>query len=249
MPFARASELDRLLACPGSIVLPRMDNRSERAKEAADFGTMVHRWKETGNVPAGRPGLTLKKKIKESGVDRNALWAEGLHEVPVALNVVTGEPRALVVPVSTEKKDAWKAAHGPEWVTGTADYVGMLLDLPWVDDLKTGRKVDYIDYRYQQGFYSLVWTLFQMKELAPCRSTITHWPKYPIPDPPTRFGTVLEPDFFADFQHKLRTLYNDSLRLRKLQEDGMDVVSRLTDGAQCIYCPSKLSCTKGQKYE
>lgn len=216
---------------------------------AAEFGTLVHYWKETGVIQDGRLGLALKKKLKLTEVQRETYWHEGLHEVPVAYNVVTGKAEALVLPVAKEKRDEWKAAHGDEWITGTADYVGLILDAPWVDDLKTGKNVEYLDHRYQQGFYALCWTLFQMGRLTPARSTITHWPKYPLPKKPLRFGTVLVPEFFEELQVKLAELRNSVRRLRVLKEDGMNLENRLTDGAHCIYCPSKLACAKGLKYE
>lgn len=237
------------MACPGSLVLPRTDERSERAVEAAEWGTAVHRWKETGEFPDGRMGISLRKKIKESGVERDALWVEGLHEVPLALNVTTGEARALVLPVSNDKKDGWKTGFDDHWVVGTADYVALLLETPWVDDLKTGRRVEYIDYRYQQAFYSLAWAIFQTGGISVARSTITHWPKYPLNSKPRRFGTVLEPDFFLEFQGKLKQLREDVMKLRQLGEDKDRVVARLSDGPQCVFCPSRLACVKGQRYE
>lgn len=248
MPFARASELDRLLACPGSLVLPRNEVKPKRVQEAADYGTMVHKWKETGEVPNGRLGLTLKKKITLSGTSRDAYWSDGLHEVPLAYNVLTREARALVVPVPSEAKDAWKAAFGDEWVTGTTDIAGLLLEFPWVDDLKTGRRVEYLEHRAQQAFYALVWTLTQMGGLTTARSTITHWPKYPLNNKPRRFGVVLEPEFFLEFQGKLHGLRESVLRLKEKKESGMEISGYLSEGPQCTYCPSKLACTKGQKY-
>lgn len=232
-------------------MLPRSEEKSERAVIAAEWGTAVHKWKETGEFPSGRWSATLQKKVKEADVHRESYWTEGLHEVPLAYNVVTGQAHALVLPLSSDKKDAWKASHDSEWVCGTADYVGQLLDTPWVDDLKTGRKVDYLDYRYQQGFYCLVWTLFSMGELTPARSTITHWPKYPIKEKPRRFGTVLEPEFFLELQGKLKTLREEVMKLRELEQAGRreSVVARLSDGPQCQYCPSRLACTKGMKYD
>lgn len=251
MPFARASELDRLLACPGSLVLPRTNEKSERAVQAAEWGTLVHKWKETGDIPSGRLGTVLKKKLKETNVSREGLFPEGVHELPLAYNVVSSQARALVLPVSESRKDEWKAAHGDEWITGTADFVGLLLDTPWIDDLKTGRLVYYDNYRYQQGFYALAWILFSEGRLTPVRSTITHWPKYPIPKKPDRFGTVLEVEFFQEMQDRLRQLREVVMKLRDLDARGGrdSVVAQLRDGEQCKYCPSKLACIKGQKYE
>ena len=210
---------------------------------------MVHTWKETGEIPKGRAGLTLKKKLESSGASREELWKYGLHEVPLAYNVLTGEARALVVPVLGEEKDAWKAGYNDEWITGTADYVGLLLDLPWVDDLKTGRVAEYAHYRYQQAFYSLAWSLFQTRAVTPTRSTITHWPKYKLDTKPSRYGEVLEPDYLLDFQGKLVKLRADVFKLRDKQEQGMEISGFLKEGSQCMYCPSKLNCAKGQKYE
>jgi hypothetical protein len=249
MPFARASELDRLLACPGSLVLPRTNEKSERAVQAAEWGTRCHFWKETGEFGVGREALTLKKKVENSGVRREELWSQGLHEVPLAYNVETGEARALVVPLHPEEKGSWKTAFGDSWVTGTADYVGFILDGPWVDDLKTGRKVEYVDHRFQQAFYVMTWGLSQLRELRPGRSTLTHWPKYPLGEKPRRFGTVLEPGFFQEFQDRLRNLYRDWKKLKEKGDTGMDITGHLQDGGHCLYCPSKPSCTKGSRYE
>lgn len=214
---------------------------------------MVHAWKETGEYPDTKEGRALKKKVEASGVIRESLYAAGLHEVPLAYNVVTSEARAYVLPASFEAKAQWKASFGEEWVVGTADYVGLLMDAPWVDDLKTGRRVDYIDHRYQQAFYSLAWTLYlartgELGGLAQCRSTITHWPRYPLADKPYRFGTVLEPDFFEDFKVRLRNLKVDKQQLRVLKEKDMSLEQKLSEGPQCTYCPSKTSCTKGLQY-
>jgi hypothetical protein len=210
---------------------------------------MVHSWKETGEIPKSRAGLTLKKKIEFAGVKREELWQYGLHEVPLAYNVHSGEVEALVLPLPSAEKDEWKRAFGDDWITGTADYVGILLELPWVDDLKTGRKADYESYKYQQAFYTLAWTLFQVKGLSPARSTITHWPKYRLDTKPSRYGTLLEPEFLADFQGRLKRLHADVFQLREKQEQGMDISGRLHAGGQCNYCPSKPNCTKGQMYE
>jgi hypothetical protein len=208
---------------------------------------MVHRWKETGEVPDGREGLVLRRKLERSGVTRETYWTEGLHEVPVAYNVLTNETRALILPVSPEKKVRWKDGFGDDWITGTADYVGALLDTPWVDDLKTGRKVEYLSYRYQQAFYALVWSNFGEFNNTTCRSTITHWPKYPLDGKPIRFGTVLEPDFFDEFKGRLRRLRDEVLKLKEVN-DMENVVSYLTEGEHCVYCPSRSICNKGKRY-
>lgn len=195
----------------------------------------------------GRDANTLKKKAEH--VNRAQLWSGGLHEVPLAYNVETREARALVVPVSFEEKTAWKSSWGDEWITGTADYVGFILEGPWVDDLKTGRRVEYLDHRYQQAFYVLAWGLSQHRENRVSRSTLTHWPKYPLSKQPHRFGTVLEPDFLLDFQERLSKLYAQYKKLKERSQAGMDITGNLQDGGHCLYCPSKPSCIKGSRYE
>lgn len=231
-------------------MLPREETKSERAITAAAYGTAAHAWVETGAPPPGKEGDSVLKKVKVSGISREEFWPPtGLHEVPLAYNVVTGEARGLIYRVSAHDKGAWKAGFGDEWVVGTADYVGLLMEAPWVDDLKTGRLAEWEHYRYQQSLYVLAWTLFTEHDLVTARSTISHWPKYPLPKKPLRFGEVLEPDYLKDFQTRLRNLRTDYLRLVEAKERGMDVSSRLKDGPQCMYCPSKTSCTKGLKYE
>lgn len=213
------------------------------------YGTAVHTWKETGVVPASRHGDVLNRKLNHLETKREELWPDGFHEIPLAYNVVSGEARAVVLPITAAEKVEWKASHGDEWIVGTADFVGLLMGGPWVDDLKTGRHVEWADYGYQQAFYVLAWSLFHYHELLSTRSTITHWPKYPINGKPRRVGRVLDPDFLRDFQNRLKNLRLDYLRLREAHSNGGDVVARLQDGPQCLYCPSKNSCTKGQKYE
>lgn len=228
-------------------MLPREEKKSERAVEAAAYGTAAHNWKETGEFGEGRLWTTLKKKVE--GVSREELWPAGLHEVPVAYNVLSGEAKALVLPVGADVKQAWKAAMGHEWVVGTLDFAGLLLGGPWVDDLKTGRIAEWGHYAAQQTFYLMTWTIFTEHALVPGRSTITHWPRYPLATKPQRYGQVLEEADYLDFQVRLRNLYADYVKLKNLQESGMDVTPRLKEGGQCVYCPSKLACSKGMSYD
>ena len=209
---------------------------------------MVHAWKETGEVPRGASGASLRRKLKKTEVSRAALWAYGLHEVPLAYNVLSGEARALVLPLPFEKKAEWKAQFDSSWVVGTADYVGVLLEQPWVDDLKTGRRVSYGDHLYQQAFYSLAWGVHHAGKITTVRSTITHWPRYPVENKPTRFGSVLEVDFFLDFADKLRTLHRTIHALRGEIATGKNIIPKMSPGEHCVYCPSRSNCSSGQRY-
>jgi hypothetical protein len=231
MPFARASELDRLFACAGSAVL----QREERPPgEAALWGTACHKWKETGHLPANAGFRRLmEKKIAESGIGRNALWPEeGEHEVALAYNVVTRESRRCTVPIGEDDdryKGAWKAGFDNQWVTGTLDFAMILMEEPWVDDLKTGRHADPNAYLYQQSFYVLAWA-----GAVDSRSTITHWPKYPVAGEPVRLGRTFSAGYLADFQ----------VRLAELREDVLRGSPALITGSQCDWCPSKRFCPK-----
>ena len=236
MPLARASELDRLLACSGSAWLHRAESRSGIA---AAWGTKVHSWAETGQLPAGLDGVALEKRIKASETSRLALWPEdGQREVAMAYNVVRNIATTCT---STEPgyKDRWKAAFDDEWITGTCDYVADVFGDPWVDDLKTGRQVHWKDYEAQQSFYVLAWCMADRGELVQSRSTITHWPRYPVAVKPNRFGTTLDVEYLMLFRGKLQHLRTEILAGRQQPEIGL-----LFTGDQCKYCPSRGTCPK-----
>lgn len=251
MPLARASELDRLFACPGSAYLPRAEDSTNKA---AAWGTKVHHWAETGEIPVGPDGKLLTKKIITAGVRREVTWPPGgEHEVALAYNVLTRKavryepPRPL--PAGYDKKShasAWKDAFDDEWVTGSLDYVGTLLGAWWVDDLKTGYDGRWEKYQYQQLFYCLAWTLWQYGEITEGRSTITHWRKYPIERPPQRYGGVIEVDKLNAFMDKLSRLREQilELRVKGAENKGEEVNSVLVLGDHCRFCPSRLSCPK-----
>lgn len=247
MPFARASELDRLFACAGSLLLPRV---YVPPGDAAKWGTLVHSWLETNEVPRQEPQRTaLRKRLKLSGIDldRELWWpAGGEHEITYGLNLVTGVAtrapvQARLAPGDTQKAAAarWKEALGDEWVTGTLDYAMELLDRPWVDDLKTGRYAHWKDHAAQQTFYCVVYSLEKYGELRQSRSTLTHWPKYPSAGRPTRKGVMLSVDTLRDFVISLTQLRKTVLDLR-----GAGGQVELSAGDQCRYCPSRSFCPK-----
>lgn len=235
MPLARASYLDRLLACPGGAWLAQADTRGPGAIAAANWGTAAHAWKETGLYPGGTTGVALKKRVAASGIDRLKLWpVTGVHEVALAYNVVRGN-----VMMSTSKdaayNDRWKAAFDDEWVTGSLDFVDDVFGEPWLDDLKTGRLVHYKDYEAQQSFYVMAWCLADKGKLTRSRSTLTHWPRYPLGGLPSRFGVTMEVEYLELFRDKLAQLRKDILA-----KDN----SLLSTGAQCTYCPSRGACPR-----
>lgn len=119
----------------------------------------------------------------------------GEHEVSFALQLLTLELRVYDGPRSDA--DAWKKTYGPEWLTGTLDW------LTWgdeethahVDDLKTGRwPVDPATSKQLRTYALLPW----VKAGCPARHwecivSITTWEKYPLDAPPSRKWHRLTP--------------------------------------------------------
>jgi PD-(D/E)XK nuclease superfamily protein len=243
MPLARASELDRLLVCPGSAVLPRV--RDEEGIAAA-YGTCVHYWAETGRVLDGTHGRLLHRKLEATHVDREVLWPpDGEHEVAFAYNVISSAVQRYRAPdplppgmSARAHVGAWKEGFGDEWVVGTLDYARRLFDTYWVDDLKTGRNAYWDDYRAQQTFYCLVYSLDVFADTRDGRSSITHWRRYPIDGQPNRFGVALEARQLIAFQKELRALYDV---VQKTKADGT-IRHHLKPGEQCKYCLSYVAC-------
>lgn len=233
MPFARASELDRLLACPGAKWLPNSGLVSESALTARNWGNFVHKWVETGEMHGDQSQIRLlEKKIRESGTTREEYWGAGRHEVALAYNVVTG--RADICNGGTpEGKDDWKNAHDDEWIVGTLDYAEQLFDSIWVDDLKTGRRASWEAYAAQQTFYTATLGLGLYGRIGEARSSITHWPKYPVAARPFRTAKVLSQEYQEDFLGQLRELRTKILVRR--QED-----LRVTE--HCTWCPARFDC-------
>lgn len=237
-PIFRCSELDRLIECPGSAWLPR---KKDETGVAAGWGNLVHDWLETGVVKDDKDGKLLQKRIDKSGTSRAALWPDGEHEVAIAFNLLT--ERAIeypkpVLPPGTTRKDhttAWKNSFDDEWFTGSIDFGTELLDTWWIDDLKTGREVTWGKYAWQQTAYAIAWSKLKYGELRSGRSTVTHWPRYPVVRAPNRLGSVLTETWLKNSLDKLRALRLDILAAKP---------ESLMTGEQCYFCPSAGSCPR-----
>lgn len=120
-------------------------------------------------------------------MDRLSLYPpnKGEHEKSYALNLVTLELKEFRG--ARDAADAWKKTFGPQWLTGTVDWIGSYDGIiPWIDDLKTGRWP--VDPKTKQ---LLSYGLFDYiadgrKPDYEAHRSITQWPKYPIPAPPVR---------------------------------------------------------------
>lgn len=184
----RASGSDRAIACPGSLTLPAVRVRSPHTEQAADYGTIAHGWKELGRVPPGadaKHASLLLRKLDANPVDREAWWPSdiGEHEVTYALSLSIEECERYTG--HRDGADAWKKAHGPEYLTGTIDYLAITDDALWVSDLKTGRD-NNPDSAQLRSYLLLVWAAMG-RGTYEFHTSIDHWPRYPVNSRITRY--------------------------------------------------------------
>lgn len=243
MGWTRASQLDRTLQCPGHLTLPHTRTLSEGAQNAADYGTTVHNWKATGVVSgvgtkAKSHEKTLKNKLEilaTNGITRETIWpsasASGFHEVSFAYNCVDHRLAVHWGPYNVE----WKKSYTDDWIAGTADYVGWTdTGLPWVDDLKTGMLFESQPTEMgQMFFYCMCWNKYN-SGVCDVLSSVTHWPKYPLPVLPTRTEGVLTWARLQKFEKYICELYTSGKRPFNL-------------GPECEYCPAFESCPLQKK--
>lgn len=240
MPWARASELDRVVWCTASKILPPSRLISDNVKKAGAWGTFVHYWKETGELLTSSDYFDSFKKtfdkkweIVGSPELRETLWpVNGNHEVAYAYDCETG----TVGQYLETNKEAWKASQPFQYVTGTCDYEGEVEGLVWVDDLKTGAMFDTpADRSLQLYFYGLCASIFRWGDVQDVVVSITHWPKYPLSIYPDRRWGYLPAKRVKRFQSLLTETYD------KMREK-MDIMDRVNPGEWCLYCPAGLSC-------
>lgn len=191
----RGSEAGRAVICPASLVLPRVPRTpSEKRARAANWGTLVHHWKETGQTDPSwadpRDTATLEKKLVLSGIDRETWWpsGEGRHEVTFALHLYNHELRLYDEKLTASTRDTWKLGFGPKWLTGTIDWLGNAdPTIGYVDDLKTGAWPVDVKTSAQLRAYSLVpWVAAGCPMAWDGIVSITAWPKYRLDGQPSR---------------------------------------------------------------
>lgn len=234
-PWARASELDRAIMCPGSTHLARVTDSSG---EAAKWGTIVHSWKETGEWPDN--SLMYRRRtqaIASSGLSRESLWpsTSGTHEVAYALNTQSRICDKYSGP--REGADAWKASFDDNWITGTADWVGDLLGDAWIDDLKTGREIPSDPWDlWQLRFYALCAVMLTGADTA--RVSLTHWTRYPADAAPRRVWApaVTREELLGTTLPLLETA-RQAAHLSKRSG-----VADVTPGSHCTWCRAKPNC-------
>lgn len=189
----RASESDRGLLCPASLVRKKTGKRSEKADGSAEWGTFIHHWKETGEIKGSKSASrTLNKKLLASGIDRAQLWpaisGSYGHETTFSINIETLQLRIWTPKGSKYPRDYWKHRHPRNrYITGSIDWLSKRSrdGLPWVDDLKTGTWPVNAKYSKQLRTYALVpWLLSGCKTAV--WVSITQWPKYRLDCKPKR---------------------------------------------------------------
>jgi hypothetical protein len=232
--WTRASNLDRTLQCLGHLTLPWDDTKSDRAIEAAAYGTLVHTWKETGKVDVNSsyPGhaKTFEKKLtvlEAAGLSRQDIWPTGFHEVSFAFNCKDG--RLGTCWVKGEAAHQWKKSHGKQWITGSADLIDV--DQLWVDDLKTGMVKAEPDELGQLFFYAMCLSKYVARQ-EPVKVSITHWPKYPIDALPNRLEAEISYKKLVKCEQYLMSLYGD-FKAGK---------TPFALGPECDFCPAFAAC-------
>ncbi len=239
MAWARASGLDRVIACPASTVLPRgSDERSEAAKEAAEWGTLMHHFMASGQVPKHR--LREKVLARAQYLPRKKLWPlGGAFETAFSLNVTNWNVTSIL---GSEGADAWKESQPWACITGSADYVSQGLFRPWVDDLKTGRR-PADPGEPQTLFYGLCLWLLAGKPDSGVDVSITAFPRYPLVGDPTRKFKELSVRDLTEFQSVLTFTFAEVCRL-KAQHAGLVKIGKrdVTPNDGCGFCPAATTC-------
>lgn len=250
----RASRLPLLTKCSGSAYLPTDDDQSENAARGAEWGKMVHTWKETGEVrgPSRRLETAFRRAVELSGIDRLSLWpAGGVHEQGVALSV---DGSRQVRPDATLGQ--------PACITGTDDFQWWLLGLGqnaddgelWIDDLKTGKY--YEDFETGSNLYPQDVRSAQLRFYATAIAallgytgivhvSLTHWPRLPLKfrhAEPVRFWTTYHTDELNNYWTELEQLFQEV-------QAGHEGNYRLRPGDHCRFCPSRNYCLEAQQFE
>lgn len=179
----RCSESERGIACPASLIAPQRLVRGPKVEAAANYGTLVHHWAETGETNPTwadpRHVDILERKLLLSGISRETYFHGGESEVTFAVHIPTLEIASHGGARYTA--DAWKRNFDREWLTGTIDY---LYEDGGVRDLKTGRHIVSPTAPQLRSYMLLTW-IRQGHPFSLPETSIVHWPMYPLDGLPT----------------------------------------------------------------
>lgn len=171
------------MVCPHSLVAPKLLLRRTKSEEKADTGTLLHKWKETGEEHPD-----IERKILLSSTPRGEYWpeGEGEHEVTFAIELYTLKVHRPSKRVKDH--DAWKKKWDPKrYLTGTIDWLGKDNGRDWVDDLKTGDWPVPPESGQLLSYLILPWAVAGAPNAGYSASrSITWWPWYPLNGWPRR---------------------------------------------------------------
>lgn len=236
----RFSSLDQLIACPGYVSFDRRpdleDEEFPNAKKSREWGTMVHGWKETGNIVHEDPrearlfGNRIWKSEKNGRsekLDRFKYWpAKGIHELHVGYHWPTGHGI-----VDYSKPSNWYTRFDDEWIVGVTDfyYQGR------VSDLKTGKiwEKESEDSMQVTGYGAAI-SGFGLKVDT---LEVIHWPKYPAKEPPRVIQSSVKDDTFPIFKDKVTHAMNNRGKEFNPSVDN------------CRFCPARFTCPFAEKEE
>lgn len=209
-----ASSLQRLLMCPGSVVLPRAETHSEYA----DAGTDEHA--ELADMVRSRTLPANLAKLVPVGARA---------EVAIALNVATREARVIGEELGRDYGEV-----GALEIVGATDVAGQIdADCALVIDWKTGySEVEPIATNAQMKFHALAW--MQRLGVDRCVARIVY----------TKTGVVDEIEWslfdLLDFADQLEQVL---VRVSAQQAANANASVSTKEGAWCKYCPvNKARC-------
>jgi PD-(D/E)XK nuclease superfamily len=245
----RGSSLPLLTKCAGSLVLPCVEFRTpeaiERARDAATWGTMVHHWKETGEIrhEDKRTRTAFEKALELSEVKRETYWPiDGEHEIEVSWRLDGSRRAVRGLPPKGE----------PGWMTGHIDYARYWVNqingnsILRINDLKTAKRY-YDRWTHQEVFqpdprspqlmgYGLALAAADNFD-GPVILDIVHWPKLPLSErhsPPVVYESWVSPE-----EREAEWLIMENLYAQSRLPVG-EVT--LNPGPHCKFCPAQLAC-------
>lgn len=224
-----ASELERLLACPASAVLP---HSTDRSSEHAERGTAIHRFLEAAacvgrdEALAHVPGEYLE--ICEL-IDADRLPFQLSAEVAFVHTLETGITHQLAKGTHRDYGN-----RSPSSIAGTADVVGINREGIYAADYKTG----YGDVTKASANPQLHFLAFCACRVYDKDRAIIEIIRLKDPGNPWYDRAELDAFDLARFGVQLQRLWDviEYLRFREIDQ------SNVTEGAHCKYCPAFDAC-------
>lgn len=249
--WTTASRLDRASLCPASTVIPEVNRESGNA---AIFGSAWHQVVELGSLQEreSRDSVTgavvrvawpkwviravddklahLPRALEDIRAD---MWPGGAHEVKGQLDGGDFEDASLIVDGGY--------TESPTSIRFKIDYSGVKLDEPHVDDLKTGREPIGADSLQVAAAALLV---AQATGARNAWASITHWPRYPKDNEPTRAWQYYDAEALEGVRKVLKVIREDALSGSPTINPAKDEFGEPVD--QCKWCNSRPNCPAWQ---